>query len=131
MARVLWPLLSNRPRIQVILTDAFLGRQSTRDALADTGGGSARSPFEFVLDENDCVVYGGKRVVSVQLRGFYTGVFPLYRLRVQIPQLGFDRRIRVIGVPAVSALEGIACFRFLNRFTYGNFGDSSQFGLEA
>jgi hypothetical protein len=25
---------------------------------------------------------------------------------------------------------GIACFRFLNRFTYGNFGDPNQFGLE-
>ena len=24
----------------------------------------------------------------------------------------------------------IACFGFLNRFTYGNFGDPSQFGLE-
>jgi hypothetical protein len=26
--------------------------------------------------------------------------------------------------------DGIACFRFLNRFTYGNFGDPGQFGLE-
>jgi hypothetical protein len=26
--------------------------------------------------------------------------------------------------------DGIACFRFLNRFTYGNFGDPNQFGLE-
>jgi hypothetical protein len=27
-------------------------------------------------------------------------------------------------------LEGIACFRFLNRFTYGNFAGADQFGLE-
>jgi hypothetical protein len=27
-------------------------------------------------------------------------------------------------------LQGIACFRFLNRFTYGNFGDADLFGLE-
>jgi len=26
--------------------------------------------------------------------------------------------------------NGLACFGFVNRFTYGNFGDPSQFGLE-
>ena len=32
------------------------------------------------------------------------------------------------GVPR--GLDGLACFRFLNRFSYGNFGDPGQFGLE-
>ena len=32
------------------------------------------------------------------------------------------------GQPLVRTL--LACFAFLNRFTYGNFGDPSQFGLE-
>jgi hypothetical protein len=27
-------------------------------------------------------------------------------------------------------VDGIACFGFLNRFHYGNFGDSALFGLE-
>jgi len=27
--------------------------------------------------------------------------------------------------------DGTACFGFLNRFTYGNFGDPGQFGLES
>ena len=39
--------------------------------------------------------------------------------------------LRVVGVPSVPpGFDGIACFPFLNRFTYGNFGDSGQFGLE-
>ncbi|HUY31727.1 MAG TPA: hypothetical protein VMV69_03030 [Pirellulales bacterium] len=30
-----------------------------------------------------------------------------------------------------AGFDGVACFGFLNRFTYGNFGDPHQFGLEA
>jgi hypothetical protein len=34
-------------------------------------------------------------------------------------------------VPAnPQGFEGIAGFRFLNRFTYGNFGNPAEFGLE-
>jgi hypothetical protein len=36
-----------------------------------------------------------------------------------------------VGVPYPPPdFDGIACFRFLNRFTYGNFGDKNAFGLE-
>jgi hypothetical protein len=36
-----------------------------------------------------------------------------------------------VGVRSVPAgFDGIACFAFLDRFTYGNFGDPGQFGLE-
>jgi hypothetical protein len=28
-------------------------------------------------------------------------------------------------------IRGLACFRFLNRFTYGNFGAPERFGLES
>ena len=31
---------------------------------------------------------------------------------------------------APPGFEGIASFRFLDRFTFGNFGDPGQFGLE-
>ena len=42
-----------------------------------------------------------------------------------------DEQVRAVGVPSLPAgLEGMACFRFLCRFTYGNFGRSDQFGLE-
>ncbi len=51
--------------------------------------------------------------------------------RVQVPSLSFDHKVRVVGVPTVPAgFAGIACFSFLNRFTYGNFGDPARFGLE-
>jgi hypothetical protein len=45
--------------------------------------------------------------------------------------LVFDAPLRVVGVPAnPQGFEGIAGFRFLNRFTYGNFGNPAEFGLE-
>jgi hypothetical protein len=132
MPRAVWPLLVGRPRIQIVLTLSPGGRQTTRELLADSGGGSAAASFELILDENDCLSCGGKRMTSVQIGGRLSGLFPIYRLRVQIPQLGFDRRLRVAGVPSVpSGLDGIACFRFLNQFTYGNFGDPGLFGLES
>jgi hypothetical protein len=38
---------------------------------------------------------------------------------------------RAVDVPAVPAgLDDLAGFRFPNRFSYGNFGDPGQFGLE-
>jgi hypothetical protein len=50
---------------------------------------------------------------------------------VQLPALGFDARLRVVAVPHLPpGFDGVACFRFLNRFTYGNFGNSNAFGLE-
>ena len=46
-------------------------------------------------------------------------------------RLGFDQIVRVIGVPSPpNGFEGIACFRFLNRFNFGNFANPEQFGLE-
>lgn len=51
---------------------------------------------------------------------------------VQIPTLSFDRQVRAAAVPAFPAgFDGVAGFRFLNRFTYGNFGDPTRFGLES
>jgi hypothetical protein len=50
---------------------------------------------------------------------------------VRLPALGFDEIVRVVGVPSVPAgFDGLACFAFLDRFTYSNFGDPDQFGLE-
>lgn len=42
-------------------------------------------------------------------------------------------RLPVAAVPAnalPTGLDGIAAFRFLNRFAYGNFGAPEHFGLE-
>jgi hypothetical protein len=50
---------------------------------------------------------------------------------VEIPLLGFNDDVLAVGIakPPI-ALDGLAAFRFLNRFTYGNFGNRGEFGLE-
>jgi hypothetical protein len=117
--------------VEIVLT-LVPGRQALpRTLLADTGAGSLNAPFVLVLDENDCLLCGGLPVSSVTLRGAYAGSFPLYDLRVRLPALSFDHYVYAVGVPSVPiGFDGIACFGFLNRFTFGNFGDSGQFGLE-
>ena len=126
-----WPLRHSRPCVQVVLTLMPAGTPFLRSLLADTGAGSDSDDFELILEESDCLLCGGIPFPSVSLGGAYVGSFPTYDLQVRIPALGFDRNLLAIGVPSVPAgFDGIACFRFLNRFTYGNFGDPSQFGLE-
>jgi hypothetical protein len=99
--------------------------------LADSGAGSETAPFELVLDNNDCLACAGHPMGTIQLGGAYTGPFPLYELRVFILNLGFSKRVRAVGVPtAPPNFDGIAGFRFVNRFTYGNFANKAQFGLE-
>ncbi len=45
--------------------------------------------------------------------------------------MGFDAVVQVAAVPAnPQGFDGIAGFRFLNRFSYGNFGNRAEFGLE-
>ena len=88
-------------------------------------------PADLVLDEYDCLLCSGIPDQPVILGGAYTGSFPTYVIRVQIPAVGFDRVLRVVGATALPAgFAGIACFPFLSRFTYGNFGNPNQFGLE-
>lgn len=131
MARAVWPLLNERPVIEVVLTLVQGGQKVTRTLLADTGAGNLKAPFELLLDEDDCLLCGRPATVSTPLLGAYAGTFPLYVVRVEISLLRFSRRVLAVGVPRnPDGFEGIACFRFLNRFTYGNFGNSRQFVLE-
>jgi hypothetical protein len=131
MARVTWTLRRERPCVEVHLTLAVGGQNVRRTLLADTGAGARKSRFELILDEDDCLLCCGNPAQSVVLGGAYTGAFPRYTLPVSIPALGFDADLRAIGVPTPPAgFDGIAGFAFLNRFTYGNFGDPAQFGLE-
>lgn len=95
------------------------------------GAGSRNSGIDLILPEDDCLLCGGLAGVSVRLRGGFSGSYPLYDLLVQVPALGFAKHLRVVGVPAITAaFDGIACFCFLSRFTYGNFGNTADFGLE-
>jgi hypothetical protein len=131
MPRVLWPLLHDRPIVEVVLTVTSGGQPLLRQLIADTGAATARAGFELLLQENDCLVCGGIPSHPVTLGGAYTGFFPVYVVRLQIPILRFDRHLRAAAVPSCPAgFDGIAGFRFLNRFTYGNFSDPSRFGLE-
>lgn len=131
MARAQWPLLGDRPVIEIVLTIAQGGQRVTRTLLADTGAGNMQSQFEILLDENDCLLCGGKPSQLVSLGGAYTGTYPLYVIRVEIPLLGFADDVPAIGLPTPPlGLDGLAGFRLINRFTYGNFGNPLAFGLE-
>ena len=117
--------------VSVVLALAASGRQVGRNLLADTGAGAAHVGFEILLEESDCHRCGGIAAQAVVLGGAYVGSFPVFVIRLQIPALGFDHYVRAVGVPQVpTGLDGVAAFRFLNRFTYGNFGTPQQFGLE-
>jgi hypothetical protein len=87
--------------------------------------------FELILEEDDCLLCGANPLQPIMLGGAYAGSFPTYGISVRLPTLGFDQNLRAVGVSSVPVgFDGIACFAFLDRFTYGNFGDPSQFGLE-
>jgi hypothetical protein len=99
--------------------------------LADTGAGSQRIGIDLILTEPDCLRCRAQRDRSISLGGSYVGSFATYVLPVQVSALGFIQRLRVVAVPsAPRSFDGIACFGFLNRFTYGNFGNPREFGLE-
>jgi hypothetical protein len=132
MPRVQWALRHGRPHVEIVLTVAASGQPFPRTLLADTGAGPQTAAFQLILDESDCLVCGGSPVQSILLGGAYTGFFPIYRLPVQLPALGFNQDLFAVAVPSAPAgFDGIACFSFLNGFTYGNFGDPKQFGLES
>ena len=74
---------------------------------------------------------GGIATHDVALGGAYTGTYPVYSIRVRLATLGFDQPVSAVGVASPPrGFDGIACFVFLNRFTYGNFADQVKFGLE-
>ena len=135
MSRVTWPLECNRPIVQVQFVDTASGHKVTRTLLADTGAGSLDAPFELILRASDCQRYVGLQSSDdVALGGAIVGTYPIYAMQVEIPELTVARRVRVVAVPdpaCPAGLDGIACFRFLTAFTYGNFGDRQRFGLEA
>lgn len=132
MARAQWPLRHGRPIIEIVLTLAQGAQSVTRILLADTGAGAIQDPFDLVLDEVDCLMCGGTPSGVVPLGGSYIGPYPLYVIPVEIPSLGFHGSLFAVGVvSAPKGYDGIACFRFLNRFTYGNFGNRTEFALES
>src|SRR3989442_842947 len=112
MPRAQWPLLHDRPIIQVILALVQGGQQVARNLLADTGAGTAQSVFELLRDERDCLLCGGFSLQGVVLGGVYVGSSPVSLVRVRIPLLGSNQSAPVVGLPAGPAgFDGIACFQ--------------------
>jgi hypothetical protein len=131
MPRVTWPLWHGRPSVQIVLTLTASGQPFPRTLLADTGAGSRKASFDLILAANDCLLCSGLVGQFMNLRGAYTGSFPVYNLRVQVPALAFDSHVKAVGASSFpTGFDGIAGFGFLNRFTYGNFGNPNLFGLE-
>jgi hypothetical protein len=134
MPRVTWPLEHDRPVVHVQFIETTAGHRETRMLLADTGAGGLYAPFELILRISDCQRYMGLRSSDdVALGGAIIGTYPIYAVRVEIPVLSVARRVRAVAVSDTACpagMDGIACFRFLSTFTYGNFGDRGQFGLE-
>lgn len=132
MPRIVWPLHRGRPMVSVVLIADPTGQAMPRRLLADTGAGSVKVGFDLMLTERDCLDVGGQLAQPTVLGGAFVGSFPVYLVRVQLPALAFDRLLYAVGVNRLPpGFDGIASFQFLSRFTYGNFGDRRQFGLEA
>jgi hypothetical protein len=131
MPRMLWPLRGGRPCVEIILVRTSDGQPQVRWLLADTGAAAAHSGFELLMSLADCVMAGGWAVRPTRLGGAYRGVFSTHVVPVEIPILGFADRVAVVAANPPPEFDGIACFPFLNRFTYGNFGDPAAFGLES
>ena len=130
MPRARWPLQIELPVIEIVL-NLPTGQTAGRTLLADTGAGPANAPFDLILDESDCLMFGTTPISWISLGGAYSGSYPVYPISIEIPAIGFVGDVNAIGVPTTPpGLDGIACFRFLNRFTYGNFADPTAFGLE-
>jgi hypothetical protein len=107
------------------------GRRRRR-LLADTGAGSDAANFELLLRETDCQRSTDVVLGQVQLGRAYSGRFNVYLVEVRIARLEFAEAVAVVGVPQVhDGFDGIACFKFLNCFHYGNFGDADRFGFES
>jgi hypothetical protein len=134
MPRTTWQLVRGRPVIEVSLVSVGNVRRARRTLLADTGAGSTLGGMELILTEADRRRFSVGAEGALRLGGAFIGSFPTFWIPVTISRIGFSAPCVAVAVPSLqlpSQLQGIACFRFLNRFTYGNFADLEEFGLEA
>jgi hypothetical protein len=127
----LWPFQRGRPMVGVELlscSDPFLQRR----LMADTGAGTAHSAWDIALSEDDCLRYGEAPAGVVELGGAYSGLFLVYRVDVAVPPLAATRQLFAVALPKAmlpAGFDGFAGLRFLDSFTYGNFGKAGEFGL--
>jgi hypothetical protein len=102
-----------------------------RTLLADTGAGTENVAVRLLLRDADCISCGVRQPGTIGLGRAYRGPHLVYLVRIAIPALGYAKDLQAAAIAAPPAyFDGTACFSFLNEFTYGNFGDPRQFGLE-
>ncbi len=131
MPAMLWTLWHDRPMVEVTAASVYDGPERVCRLIADTGAGSRNSVFELVLQEQTCISCGGIFMGHIRLGGAYSGRFPLYLVQIRMTKLNFEELVPAAGVPsAPNGFDGIAGFKFLKRFHYGNFSDPEQFGLD-
>ena len=133
MPRASWPLVAGQPIVQIDLKETSSGATLTRTLLADTGGGSALMPVHLALSIEDVAHCGGIFRGYIGAGGAIEGRFKVYALDIIVPALHLVSLVNVMAVPAEilpDGLQGVACFRFLNSFSYGNFGNPAEFALE-
>lgn len=133
MPRQSWLLHQGLPVVEVLLREPFTGFLTSRTLLADTGAGSRFAPFDLILPHRDGQQFGERLETFAGASGAIRGQFPVFTMTVEIPSLSVLRQVHAVIVPVeaiFSGVDGFACFRFLNSFTYGNFGDANSFGLE-
>jgi len=131
--RQTWLLHNDLPVIEVLLLEPFTGSWESLTLLADTGAGPRFSPFEIVLSHADIARFGQEESGFAGVSGALQGQFRVHRVRLQIPSLRVDLAVDALSAPSsslIGGLDGIAAFRFLNSFSYGNFGSPYEFGLE-
>ncbi len=127
------PLVNSCPAIEVLLREPFTGATSSRILLADTGAGARFGPADLILSPRDIEPFAISQTGSAGTSGALQGQYPVFLMELEMPALGIFCSVRVLSVPATHffpGFDGIACFRFLNSFTYGNFGNPAEFGLE-
>lgn len=133
MPRQTWLLHRDVPVIEVQLFEHFTRSWISCVLLADTGAGPRFSPVEIVLSHGDIARFGMEESGSASVSGALQGRLQIYEVELQIPLLSVSRPVRALSAPASSllmGLDGIAAFRFLNSFSFGNFGNAGEFGLE-
>jgi len=133
MARIIWPLQDGQPVVHLYLREGKTGILLPRVLLADTGAGDSTNITELVIAENDGARFGGRYLGDMGAGGAVQGVFPVRRVLIEMPALNVSRIVAAMIVPSAqlpSGLNGIVTYRFLNSFTFGNFGDKAGFGLE-
>ena len=133
MPRQSWLLRDDIPVIEILLRERFSGFTETRVLVADTGAGPRFSPFELVLSVADGIRFGGRVLNSAYVGGAFQGEFPIRAVEIEMPTFKLRRMADALIVPDLGAFgdfDGLAAFRLLNSFTYGNFGNPAEFGLE-